>query len=447
MDRRSFLSSSAASGFTASTVALYERRLEARSVGPNDRIRIGMVGTHGRAGALMRIFARQSDVDVIALADVDTRYHDAAVETVRDIAGNTPKVYTDFRHIIDDTTIDAVVVGTPDHWHAIPTIMACQAGKDVYVEKPDGHNILEGQTMVKAMRKHKRIVQMGTQARTSEHFQSAMNWISDGRLGTVLVAKAWESTRQGSIGKPADTAPPEGVDYDLWLGPAPERAFNPRRFHGHWRWFFDYGTGDLGNDGVHRIDIARWALDTAGRAQGLEPLTMPTRISGLGGKWYFDDLQEWPDSLQATFEYGNRDSDKPGRLLSYEMRLWTPYRYNDETEGAILYGDKGYIVIGNRRWRAFDPGGKILAQEAGENGGASHLRNFLDCMRSRKRPNADLETVGHPSSILCHSANVSWRLGRQVTLDPKTELFVDDAEANALRTRQTYRKPWELPQV
>ncbi|MBT6722037.1 MAG: gfo/Idh/MocA family oxidoreductase, partial [Planctomycetaceae bacterium] len=246
---------------------------------------------------------------------------------------------------------------------------------------------------------------------------------------------------------PADSAPPEGVDYDLWLGPAPDRAFNPRRFHGHWRWFFDYGTGDLGNDGVHRIDIARWALDTAGRAQGLEPLYMPTRISGLGGKWYFDDLQEWPDTLQATFEYGNRARDKPGRLLSYEMRLWTPYRYNDETEGAILYGDKGIIVIGNRRWRAFDPGGKILAQGAGENGGASHLRNFLDCMRSRKRPNADLETVGHPSSILCHSANVSWRLGRQVTLDPKTELFVDDAEANALRTRRTYRKPWELPQI
>jgi len=447
MDRRNFLSKSAASGLTASTVALYERRLQARSVGPSERIRIGMVGTHGRAGALMRIFAGQGDVDVIAVADVDSRYHDAAVETVKNIAGNTPKVYTDFRHIIDDKTIDAVVVGTPDHWHAIPTIMACQAGKDVYVEKPDGHNILEGQTMVKAMRKHKRVVQMGTQARTSEHFQSAMNWINNGHLGMVLVAKAWESTRQGSIGKPADSAPPEGVDYDLWLGPAPDRAFNPRRFHGHWRWFFDYGTGDLGNDGVHRIDIARWALDTAGRAQGLEPLYMPTRISGLGGKWYFDDLQEWPDTLQATFEYGNRAGDKPGRLLSYEMRLWTPYRYNDETEGAILYGDKGNIVIGNRRWRAFDPGGKILAQGAGENGGASHLRNFLDCMRSRKRPNADLETVGHPSSILCHSANVSWRLGRQVTLDPKTELFVDDAEANALRTRRTYRKPWELPQI
>jgi len=447
MDRRGFLGSSAVSGFAASRVALYERRLEARSVGPNDRIRIGMVGTHGRAGALMRVFAGQGDVDVVALADVDRRYHEAAVETVKNIAGNTPKVFTDFRHITDDTTIDAVVVGTPDHWHAIPTILACQAGQDVYVEKPDGHNILEGQTMVRAMRKYKRIVQMGTQARTSEHFQSAIDWISDGHLGKVLVAKAWESAKQGSIGKPADSSPPEGVDYDFWLGPAPNRAFNPRRFHGHWRWFFDYGTGDLGNDGVHRIDIARWALDTAGRAQGMEPLYMPTRISSLGGKWYFDDLQEWPDSLQATFEYGDRTSDKPGRLLSYEMRLWTPYRYNDETEGAILYGDKGYIVIGNRRWRAFDPGGKVLSQGAGENGGASHMRNFLDCMRSRKRPNADLETVGHPSSILCHSANVSWRLGRQVTLDPKTELFLNDAEANALRTRPIYRKPWELPRI
>lgn len=447
MDRRGFIRSSALTSVAASSVTLYERRLEARSTGPNDRIRIGLVGTHGRAGALLRVFAGQRDVDVVALADIDTRYHAPAVEAVKNIAGNTPKIYSDFRHIIDDQSIDAVVVGTPDHWHAIPTIMACQAGKDVYVEKPDGHNILEGQTMVKAMRKHKRIVQLGTQARTSDHFQSAIEWISEGHLGKVLVAKAWESARQGSIGKPEDSQPPAGVDYNFWLGPAPERPFNPRRFHGHWRWFFNYGTGDLGNDGVHRIDIARWALDTAGRAQSMKPLYMPTRISGLGGKWYFDDLQEWPDSLQATFEYGDRESDEPGRLLSYEMRIWAPYRYNDETEGVILYGDNGYIIIGNRRWRGFDPGGKVIAQGAGENGGASHMRNFLDCMRSRKRPNADLETVGHPSSILCHAANVSWRLGRQVQLDPETELFVGDDQANALRTRPVYRKPWELPTV
>ena len=448
MERRTFIQRSASSAFIAGTATtLYERGLEARSTGPNDRIRIGMVGTHGRAGALMRVFAAQRDVDVVALADVDTRYHAAAVATVKGIAGNTPKVFTDFRHIIDDPSIDAVVVGTPDHWHAIPTIMACQAGKDVYVEKPDGHNILEGQTMVQAMRKHKCVVQMGTQARTSQHFQQAIDWVAEGHLGTVLVAKAWESARQGNIGKPADSVPPDGVDYDLWLGPAPKRAFNPRRFHGHWRWFFDYGTGDLGNDGVHRIDIARWALDTAGKAQGMEPLYMPTRISALGGKWYFDDIQEWPDSLQVTYEFGDRTSTKPGRLLSYEMRIWAPYGYNDESEGVILYGDKGFIIIGNRRWRAYSPDKKLIAQGAGENGGASHMRNFLDCMRSRKRPNADLETIGHPSSILCHSANVSWRVGRQVTLDPNTELFIDDPQANALRTRPEYRKPWELPTV
>ena len=174
---------------------------------------------------------------------------------------------------------------------------------------------------------------------------------------------------------------------------------------------------------------------------------MPTRISALGGKWYFDDLQEWPDSLQVTYEYGDRNSDAPGRLLTYEMRLWAPYRYNDETEGVILYGDKGYIMFGNRRWRAFSGDGKLVAQGAGQNTGTSHMRNFLDCMRSRKKPNADLETVGHPSSILCHSANVSWRIGRQVTLDPTTELFVGDAEANKYRTRPVYRKPWELPTV
>jgi predicted dehydrogenase len=447
MDRRNFIRSSASTSIAVSSVSLYERALEARSVGANDRIRIGMVGTHGRAGALMRVFAGQKDVDVVALADVDTRYHDAAVEAVKNIAGNTPRVYTDFRHIIDDDSIDAVVVGTPDHWHAIPTIMACQAGKDVYVEKPDGHNILEGQTMVKAMKKHGRIVQLGTQARTTEHFQQAIDWIAEGHLGKVLVAKAWESSRQGNIGKPDDSEPPAGVNYDMWLGPAPKRDFNPRRFHGNWRWFYDYGTGDLGNDGVHRIDVARWALDTAGKAQGMEPLYMPTRISALGGKWYFDDLQEWPDSLQVTYEYGDRNSDAPGRLLTYEMRLWAPYRYNDETEGVILYGDKGYIMFGNRRWRAFSGDGKLVAQGAGQNTGTSHMRNFLDCMRSRKKPNADLETVGHPSSILCHSANVSWRIGRQVTLDPTTELFVGDAEANKYRTRPVYRKPWELPTV
>ena len=173
---------------------------------------------------------------------------------------------------------------------------------------------------------------------------------------------------------------------------------------------------------------------------------MPTRIAALGGKWYFDDAQEWPDTLQCNYEYASEDGG-PGRLLTYEMKIWTPYSYYGEGEGAILYGDQGYLILGNRRWRAYQGRDELVAEGTGNNDGTSHVRNFLDCVKSRKKPNADLETVGHPTSILCHGANVAWKLGRQVELDPETELFVGDEEANQLRTRPVYRKPWVLPTV
>jgi predicted dehydrogenase len=203
---------------------------------------------------------------------------------------------------------------------------------------------------------------------------------------------------------------------------------------------------------VHRLDYARWALSTAVEAQGGQPLGFPSKISANGGKWYFDDMQEWPDTLQVTYEFAGTPGapgtlGTPGRILTYEMRVWSPYRMYAEDEGAIVYGDKGYIIIGNRRWRAFDAGDKLLAEGSGDNDGRDHIRNFVDCVKSRQKPAADLETVGHPSSLLCHAGNVSWRLGRTVTLDPATEMFVGDAEANALRTRPEYRKPWELPTV
>jgi predicted dehydrogenase len=394
----------------------------------------------------MKAFAGLPAVDVVAVADIDSRRLSEAVEAVKKISGKAPRHYGDFRRLVDDPEIDALVVGTPDHWHAIPTIMGCMAGKDVYVEKPDGHNMLEGQRMVEAMRKHDRIVQMGTQARSGTHFLSAMRYIRSGKLGKVLVAKSWESSRQKSIGRPADSQPPPGVDYDMWLGAAPQRPFNLKRFHGSWRWFFDYGTGDLGNDGVHRLDYARWALSTAVEAQGERPLSIPTKISALGGKWYFDDIQEWPDTLQVNYEYAGEDG-KPGKILTYEMRVWTPYHYQGEKEGAVVYGDQGYIVIGNNRWRAYGPDDELLAEESGSNKGIEHIQNFVDCVKSREKPNADLETVGHPSSILCHAGNLAWRLGRQVELDLETQTFIGDGQANALRTRPEYRRPWTLPEV
>jgi len=437
LNRRQFLGSSfcgaavlAAAGQTSKAAA-------------SERLQVGCVGVAGRAGQLMQMFAGLKEVEVVALADVDSRKLPGAARSVEKIQGKKPGTETDFRKLIDNPEIDALVVGTPDHWHAIPTILACMAGKDVYVEKPDGHNIEEGRRMVAAARKNKRIIQMGTQSRTSEYFHEAMAWIRSGKLGRCLVAKSWESARQGSIGKPADSEPPQGVDYDMWLGPAPKRPFNVRRFDGNWRWFFDYGTGDLGNDGVHRLDIARWALGTAVEAQGGAPLGLPSAICASGGKWYFDDMQEWPDTLQVTYEYAG----KPGAVLTYEMRLWTPYPYTGHGEGVVVYGDQGYIVIGNSDWKAYDPKGNALANGSGDNSGVTHIQNFIDCVKSRKKPNADLETVGHISSMLCHAGNISWRVGRKLVLDPQTETFVGDDEANRLRTRPEYRKPWLLPEV
>lgn len=446
LDRRRFLGQSATSTLgvlAAGNLMGASLATAGSSVTAGERLRVGCIGVGGRAGSLLKMFSAQKDVELRMICDVDTNKLPAAVETVKTINGREPVAVADYRRVIDNQDLDIVVVGTPDHWHAIPTILACQAGKDVYVEKPDGHNIGEGHRMVAAQRKYRRIVQMGTQSRSTQHFREAMDYIRSGKLGRCLVAKAWESAKQGSIGRPADSDPPQGVDYDVWLGPAPKRPFNVRRYHGNWRWFFDYGTGDLGNDGVHRLDIARWALSTAIEAQGQPALGLPKYITASGGKWYFDDMQEWPDTLQVNYEF----EGQPGCLLTYEMRVWTPYSYLEESEGAAVFGDQGYMIIGNGRWRAFDPKRKIVAEGSGNYDGTDHIRNFLDCVRSGNKPNADLETVGHPSSVLCHAGNVAWRTGHRLTLDPVTETFVDDAQANALRSRLEYRAPYLLPEV
>lgn len=433
--RRDFLKLSAAAAATLIQSPVAKAQ-------PSERLQVGCIGVGGRAAALLQTFASHPACDVVAICDVDTRKLPAAIEAVKKLNGQTPTAVQDYRRLLDLRSLDVVVIGTPDHWHAIPTILACQTGRDVYVEKPDGHNIVEGQRMVAAQKKYGRVVQLGTQSRSNKHFLSAIEYIRAGHLGTCLVAKAWESGMQSSIGRPADSEPPQGVDYDLWLGPAPKRPFNIRRFHGSWRWFFDYGTGDLGNDGVHRLDIARWALSAAIEAQGLPPLGLPRVITAHGGHWYFDDMQEWPDTMQVNYEYAGQ----PGRILTYEMRVWNPYPYLGEPEGVAVFGDKGYIVIGNRGWRAYR-GKELAAQDQGHYDEALHVDNFIDCVKTRRKPNADLETVGHPSSLLCHAGNIAWRTGHRLVLDPATETFDNDPEANALRSRPEYRPPYLLPDV
>jgi predicted dehydrogenase len=405
----------------------------------NGKINVCCAGIKGRGNSLFHEFGKCDDVIVKYACDVDSEVLDRRTGEFTSAHGATPEKIKDFRRALDDKDCDAIVLGTPDHWHAIPTILACQAKKDVYVEKPDGHNLVEGQVMTAAAKKHGRVIQLGTQARSCPDLLALVDYVKQGHLGRVVMAKAWESSRQKDLGKPADTEAPATVDYDFWLGAAPKRPFNPLRFHGNWRWFFDYGAGDLANDGVHRLDQARWFLEVAVEASGEKPLGMPRSVSASGGKYYFDDAQEWPDTLMVTYDY-------PGRLLTYEMRIWAPYPIDGEPEGAAIFGDKGSLIIGGGRWRHLGPKGEVVKEGTRAKSGAdaAHVRNFLDCMRSREKPNADEETVGRLSSLLCHMGNVAWRVGRTVKFDYDAYKFTDD-EANQFRTRAEYRAPWTLP--
>ncbi len=443
MKRRTFLAKTSGLLGLSMTGGFPQVRATGRRLPASERIRVAVIGVNGRGNNLLRTFASNKEVEIASICDVDSRVLNRRISETKKGGRHNPSALGDFRTAVDDKSIDAIVLGTPDHWHAIPTIHACMAGKDVYTEKPDSHNILESCTMAAAARKHKRVVQMGTQARSGPHMKEANQYISSGALGKVRYATAWESMKQGSLGRPADGKPPAGVDYDMWLGPAPKRPFNRLRFHGNWRWFFDYGTGDVGNDGVHRIDYARWALQTGLEAQGEKLPALPRSVSATGGKFYFNDAQEWPDTLMANFDYGNC-------LLTYEMRIWSPYKLHDEAEGAAVYGDKGYVILANGRWRAFRHGGALVKESTGGSNldqTGIHVQNFLDCMKSREKPAADLATVGHPSSMLCHLANASWRSGLTLRFDPATTSFKDNRKADRYLARTEYRAPWKLPKL
>lgn len=442
MHRRDFLAtvSSAAVASSAAGLVLAPRARAAAKDLANSRVTVCVAGLRGRGSGLLAAFAALPGVEVKYVCDIDSEVLARQNAELASRTGRKAEAIADYRRALDDDQVQALVLGTPDHWHALPTIHACQAGKDVYCEKPDGHNLLEGRTMVAAAKKHQRVVQLGMQARSCPEFFDLMDYIRAGNLGKPLLAKAWESTRQTNLGHPADGTAPSTIDYDTWLGAAPKRAFNPLRYHGNWRWFLDYGCGDLGNDGVHRIDMARWALETAIEAAGEEPLGLPRGVSASGGKYYFDDAQEWPDTQMVTYDF-------PGRVMTYELRIWSPYKLHEEGEGAACYGDQGFVILGNNRWRAFDAKGELVKEVKRGDHTSAHAQNFIDCMQSRARPAADLETVGHPSSILCHLGNAAWRAGRTLRFDPATYTFTGDDDANQYITRSEYRKPFVLPSL
>lgn len=407
---------------------------------PNEKFVIGAIGTGGRGRAVLDRFAALPGVEVAAVCDVDARNVAKGLEVAARHQQRRPAAAGDFRRVLDDKSIDVVLVTTPDHWHAIPTILACQAGKHVYVEKPASHNVLEGQAMVRAARRYNRVVQVGVPSRSSRHLAEACEFIRSGGIGQVRLARGWDVAWQGSIGHPADSPVPDGVDYDFWLGPAPLRPFNKTRFHSSWRWFFDYGTGDLGNDGVHRLDYARRGLEAGLAFSGKRLPEWPLSVNAVGGKHFFDDDQEWPDNMVVTWEY-------PEAILMYELRTWSRPSFEGRGEGAAIYGENGTVFIFNETWQAVAADGQVVragSQRLTEYD-SQHNQNLLNCIRDGKTPAGDI-ALGHVMSSLVLMGNVSWRVNRRLKIDAASQSFTGDADANRYLGR-TYRQPWSLPSV
>jgi predicted dehydrogenase len=419
----------------AAATAVARTLPRARAQSPNEKVVLGIIGPGGMGTNLLRSFAAQADVEIAWVCDVDVNRMGAAAQAVEKARGKAPQSDKDLRRILEDKSVDAVIIATPDHWHAPATILACDAGKHVYVEKPCSHNIREGRLMTEAARKTNRVVQTGTQSRSTEHVRRAMELIHNGAIGEVLVSKAWNSQLRGSIGKEKPSDPPPHLDFDLWLGPAPVVPYQSNLLPGIWRWWYAFGAGDMGNDGVHDLDIARWGL-------GVE--THPSRIAALGGKYFFDDDQQFPDTQTVVFEYAPTAPGKRPKQLIFEQRIWSPYVQEGHENGNAFYGTKGMLVLGKGKgWELFGPRNEPREKMSGNPNGTAHHRNFLECIKTGARPNADVE-IGHLSAALCHLGNIATRLGRTLTFDPATETILGDVEANRL-VKRSYRDHWAVP--
>ncbi len=443
MNRREFLGRGAKTTAALGAASTFSINV----LGANEKVVVGMMGIKGRGGQLMQWFAHRDDVDVAYLADPDSRLFDSRADSIEGISGKRPAVTQDFREVLDNPDVDAIVNATPDHWHALGTILACQAGKHVYVEKPSSHCIWESRKMVEAARKYKRVVQLGTQCRSAPYCYKAFDYIRSDAFGDVHFVRVLNSKQRGPIGKKPDTDTPEGVDYKMWLGPAPLRRFNENRFHYAWHWFWDYSGGDIINDGVHQVDLARWMIDRP----------YPKSVTAAGGKHAFDDDQECPDTQTVNWEYD-------GLTMVFEQTLWAPYMKKTPFEmrdtdnlpnwpfsgtRIEIYGTKQMMFLSRHGggWQVFDADGNSAGIQPGRFSPANqaHIENFVECIRSGDLPNADIEK-GHYSTLLCHYGNIAYRTGRKLHIDPKTEGFVEDNEANAL-VKRTYRDPWVVPET
>ncbi len=441
--RREFLKTAA----TATLATGFSSTFSINALGANEKVVIAVMGINGRGHYLAQRFLERDDIVIKYYADPDTRLFPDRVKELVDKGFKAPECVQDFRRVLEDKEVDAVVMGTPDHWHAPGTIFACQAGKDVYVEKPCHHDPWEGKRMIEAARKYSRVVQVGHQNRSAPYIQQAIEYIQSGQLGDVHLVRVMNSKPRNTIGKEPDGPVPEGVDYKMWLGPCKDHPFNNNHFHYAWHWFWEYSGGDIINDGVHQMDIARWVAG----------VRYPKSVYSTGGIHHFKDDQETPDTHVANWDF-------EGLTMIFEQSLWSPYmikvpmpiRNGDNLPiwpfigtRIEISGTKQFMYLGRHGggWEAFDADGKSVAKGKSKFSAMEHdhIANFIDCIHTRKLPNADVQEA-HYSALLCQYANISYRLGRKLYIDPQTEIFVNDDEANAM-TRRPYREPFGVPEV
>jgi len=429
--RREFMAGTAQVGAAAVAAAGVIGTSKTAWAGSNDKVRVAVLGIHGRGKDHISGWNGMENVEIATLCDVDESLFEPTAKMVK---GKKPKFETDLRRVFEDKDIDAVSIATPNHWHSLAAIWAIEAGKDVYVEKPCSHNVWEGRQLLNAARKHNRIVQHGTQCRSNPGMREAIDHIQKGTIGEVYMARGLCYKNRNTIGKKPDATAPAGVNYDLWLGPAPQRSFSENRFHYNWHWHWAYGNGDIGNQGVHQMDIARWGLG----------VKHPTRVSGSGGKFLFDDDKETPNTITTAFDYPS--DGKMGKLLTFEVRPWITNDEKNARVGVLFYGSEGYMVIDEYDHYQIYLGSKGEKGPEGK-GGASHYQNFIDAVRAKDRTilNAEIEE-GHYSSALCHLGLISARLGRSFDFDPSTESIPHDKEANAMLTRE-YREPFAVKPI
>jgi predicted dehydrogenase len=426
-NRRDFLKTAAAIAGAATVSASGTSRAgDAQS-----KVRMALIGCGGRGTGVAGEFAAIEGVELAYACDPDSR---RAAETAAKL-GSKAEPVADLRKVLDDKSIDAVIVATPDHWHSPASILACDAEKHVYVEKPCSHNVREGRLLVEAAKRNNRLVQHGTQSRSIPLLKHAIALLRDGAIGDVLTAKAWNVQQRGPIGRAQPSDPPAEVDYDMWVGPAPLVPFQSNRFHYSWHWWYDFGTGDMGNDGVHELDIARWGLGVDAH---------PTRIAATGGKLAFDDDQEFPDTQYVSFDY---DRDVPQRRqLVFEMRLWSRYGIDGIDNGNAFYGTRGWMLVSKRGiLKVFDARGNEIAVPGDPPEGPSHFQNFVSAIRDGEKLAAPIEE-GHLSASLCHLGNIATRLGRSLRFDHQSETILGDEEAAGMLARR-YRDGghWAIP--